>query len=244
MTCLPVGDMALTVVFEQKIAENINRRVVEMASRLAKRPVKGVVEIVPAYASLTIYYDPLIISYQEMVERLHELDHMSGEYEEKQRIVTFPALYGGEQGPDLNDVADHHGLTPQQVIDLHTSALYRVYMLGFSPGFPYLGGLPRQLSTPRLDTPRLHIPAGAIGIAGSQTGIYSIDSPGGWRIIAHTPVPLFRLDEDPPFLLRVGDLVRFMPVTDEEYQEIVQQVNHGTYQPQIVDHTGKEVNGS
>lgn len=231
-TCSPVGDTAIMVRFEQVIAEHVNRRVVNMAFSLEKRAVKGIVEIVPAYASLMIYYNPLELSYEEIVQIVQQLADAAPSAQQSERTVLIPALYGGEYGPDLGDVARYHQISEERVIQLHSSVRYRVYMLGFSPGFPYLGGLPDVLATPRLATPRLHIPAGSIGIAGAQTGIYSVDSPGGWRIIAHTPVPLFQLDRDPPFLLRIGDWLRFQPVTPEQYDAIAQQVAAGTYTPE------------
>jgi len=214
-----------------------------MASQLERLAIKGIVEIVPAYASLTIYYNPLDVSYQEIVRVVQQLRDAAPSSRRWERTVTIPALYGGEHGPDLTEVARYHQLSEQEVIRLHAAPRYRVYMLGFSPGFPYLGGLPEVLATPRLETPRLRIPAGSIGIAGAQTGIYSVDSPGGWRIIAHTPVPLFRLDDNPPFLLRVGDWLRFQPITREQYEAIARQVKAGTYQPEIVETSENEVNG-
>jgi inhibitor of KinA len=233
---MPVGDTAVSVQFEPEISQEVNRQVTDLASRLAEQNIKGIVEFVPTYAALMIYYDPLQISYQAIVEILHSLEQTEACRQETQRTVFFPALYGGEHGPDLEDVARYHQLTSEEVIYLHSSAEYRVYMLGFSPGFPYLGGLPQQICTPRLETPRRSIPAGSIGIAGAQTGVYSISSPGGWRIIAHTPVPLFQLsDEEQPFLLRAGDTVKFLPVSLADYQEICEQIKNKTYSPQMVE---------
>jgi inhibitor of KinA len=136
------------------------------------------------------------------------------------RLVILPVLYGGEQGPDLDFVARHHQLSVEEVIALHSGPEYLVYMIGFAPGFPYLGGLPERLATPRLEKPRLSVPKGSVGIGGAQTGVYSVDSPGGWRLIGRTPVPLYDPRKDPPALLQAGDRVRFRPVTAAEAAEI------------------------
>lgn len=225
LTCLPVGDSAVSVRFAQVISPEVNQMVTNMMQSLEAQQIKGIKEFVPCYASLMIYYDPLQISFQKIVEIIQNQEQSAYANTERQRLITIPCLYGGEYGPDLEGVARYHGLTPQEVIDLHSSVIYRVYMLGFSPGFPYLGGLPERLVTPRLETPRAATPAGSIGIAGEQTGIYSLSTPGGWRIIGHTPVPLFAPDkQEQPFLLRAGDLIRFLPVTEQEYKEVSQLI--------------------
>lgn len=235
---MPVGDTALAVQFKQEISREVNRQVTTLANRLAARRVKGIVEFVPTYCTLMIHYNPMEISYQEIVALLDTLDESDMSLQEMQRTVWIPVLYGGQSGPDLEELARYHGLTPGEVAQLHSSALYHVYMIGFSPGFPYLGGLPPQIATPRLTTPRAFIPAGSVGIAGSQTGIYSLSTPGGWRIIGHTPLPLFRpQNEGEPFLLRAGDQVKFVPVSDEDYREIAEQIKRNTYTPHIVEQT-------
>lgn len=233
--CVPVGDQAISLQFTQEISLHVNDQVIKMAQWIRKLKLKGVIELVPSYTSLLIYYNPLVITYNEVIEQLHAYTNIDHELVTRQkRIITIPALYGGEYGPDLEDVAELHDLTVADVIKLHISVAYRVYMLGFSPGFPYLGGLPIALHTPRLPTPRTMIPAGSIGIAGSQTGIYSLSTPGGWRIIAHTPVPLFDLgNEKDPFLLQAGDSIRFLSVNIAEYREISEQIKQGLYTPMI-----------
>jgi KipI family sensor histidine kinase inhibitor len=130
------------------------------------------------------------------------------------RLIEIPVRYGGADGPDLEDVARHTGLTPEGVIERHASVEYLVYFLGFSPGFPYLGGMPAELATPRLSTPRKRVPAGSVAIGGAQTGIYSVESPGGWRLIGHTPLPLFDPSHHPPAFLQMGDSIRFVPVKE------------------------------
>lgn len=228
--CMPIGDTALTVQFDPVISEKVNRQVHRLHKTLEKRFVKGIIEMVPAYASLLIYYDPTVLPYQRLMAEIEACHSTSYTEVATERRVWLPALYGGSYGPDLLDVARLNGLTPDEVISLHSGTEYRVYMLGFSPGFPYLGGLPDSLHTPRLAEPRKVVPRGSIGIAGSQTGIYSLDTPGGWRIIAHTPVPLFQREKDKPFLLGASDLVRFVPVQLAEYFEICNAVDNGTYQ--------------
>lgn len=136
----------------------------------------------------------------------------------KERIVSIPVLYGGEVGPDLEYVAKHHGISPEEVIQIHSKNDYLVYMIGFAPGFPYLGGLDERIATPRKKTPRLQIAAGSVGIAGNQTGVYPLETPGGWQIIGRTPRKLFLPNQSPPTLLQSGDTIRFVPITPEEYK--------------------------
>ena len=145
-------------------------------------------------------------------------------------MVEIPTLYGGEYGPDLDHVADHNGLTPEEVIQIHSSADYLVYMMGFTPGFPYLGGMSENIATPRLQTPRTAIPAGSVGIAEQQTGVYPIESPGGWQLIGRTPVQLFDPQRDPPVVVEAGDFIRFAPITETTYYVVQQQVQVGSYQ--------------
>lgn len=238
LTCVPVGDSAVSVRLPQVISPEVNNFVTQLARNLTALKINGIMEFVPCYASLMIYYNPLQISYQQVVEIVHQQKLAVTTKQGKQRLITFPARYGGKYGPDLEGVAQFHGLTVQEVICLHSTAVYRVYMLGFSPGFPYLGGLPQQLATPRLETPRADTPAGSIGIAGEQTGIYSLSTPGGWRIIAHTPVALFDSDNpEAPFLLRAGDLIKFQPVTQAEYKEICCMINERRFSLPIAETT-------
>ncbi len=232
--CLPVGDMAIAVQFEQEISQMVNQQVINLASRVAAQNLTGIVELVPTYASLMIYYNPLHVSYHELVKAIHSLGDEAGVTARKRRRVYIPTYYGGECGPDLEELARYHQLAVEEVVRLHAEADYLVYMLGFSPGFPYLGGLPAQLATPRLKTPRPFIPAGSVGIAGSQTGIYSIASPGGWQIIGHTPIALFRMyDEQDPFLLKAGDRIKFVSTSWEEYADIAEQIKRNSYTPRI-----------
>lgn len=220
-TCSPAGDRAILVQFEQKISVEINRKVIALAWCLKEQRLPGIEEWVPAYASLLIYYNPLKIGYNHLVEKLTSLDVGADDDTNVQtKVHELPVLYGGEWGVDLEDVARYHDMTIEEVVHIHSAPTYPVYMVGFAPGFPYLGGLDHRIHTPRLESPRLKVPAGTVGIAGQQTGIYPLDSPGGWRLIGHTPIPLFRPNHPEPVLISAGDFVRFMPITEDEYRHI------------------------
>ncbi len=223
-TVHPVGDSALLVVFEQRIALEIGAAVAALNTRVLAANIPGVGETVPAFASLMVTYDPLVTDYDTAAVALQKLANApdTDSAAESGRLVTIPVCYGGEFGPDLPFVAQHTGLSEQEVIALHAGRDYRIYMLGFLPGFPYLGGLDERLFTPRLPTPRTAIPAGAVGIGGEQTGIYPIASPGGWQLIGRTPLKLF----DPaagtlPYA--AGDRIRFQPITRAEFDALAQK---------------------
>ena len=213
---LPAGDQALVVELGDKIDPLVNRRVRDLMDAMEAAKVEGVFDLVPTYRSILVYYDPMRTSPPELEATVTELDRSSEDRNlEEPRTIEIPTLYGGEYGPDLEFVAERAGLTAQEVIDIHSGADYQVYMMGFSPGFPYLGGMSERLTTPRLETPRLEIPAGSVGIAESQTGVYPLASPGGWRLIGRCPLKLFDPDAEPPSLLAAGDRVRFVPISDE-----------------------------
>jgi len=210
---LPAGDAALLVEFANEISEPVNRQVQALAHALALARRPGLGEAIPAYRSLLVYYDAQQLAYADVQEQVAALAARSQAITLPQpALKEIPVVYGGEFGPDIAFVAQHNNLSVEQVIRLHSAATYRVYMLGFSPGFAYLGGLPEALATPRLPTPRTRVPAGSVGIAGQQTGIYPQATPGGWRIIGRTPLRLFDPAQDPPTLLQAGDLVRFVPL--------------------------------
>ena len=184
---------------------------------LGEHPLPGLGEPLPTYRSLLLHYDPLRLSFAEVTALVEEaLTRVEGRARPEPRLVEIPTCYGGEFGPDLEFVARHNGLSPEEVMRFHSSSLYPVYMLGFSPGFAYLGGLPHAIAAPRLSTPRTLVPAGSVGIAGEQTGIYPIATPGGWRLIGRTPLKLFDPYRDPPALLRPGDKVRFVIISEEQ----------------------------
>lgn len=214
----PVGDQAALVEFEQKIDESVNTEVMELASRIESMGRREFVETVPAFASLLVYYDPLRMSFAECAEILEKLASRTGTGAgHTGKLVEIPVCYGGIYGEDLEYVARHAGLTTEEVIRIHSGREYRIYMLGFLPGFPYLGGMDERLTTPRLSSPRTKIPAGSVGIGGSQTGIYPVYSPGGWQLIGRTPVTLFSPGKGGTLPYEAGDRIRFVPICEEEY---------------------------
>jgi inhibitor of KinA len=227
---LPGGDSALFVEFGDAIDPELNRRVRRLQLAVQEARLPEVVEVVPTYRSLLVCYRPAQVSLAELSARLEVL---AGDIEARrlpESIVTeIPTAYGGEYGPDLGFVAEHNGLSPQELIDLHAGAAYLIYMLGFIPGFAYLGGMSPRTAAPRLATPRVEIPAGSVGIAGNQTGVYPADSPGGWRLIGRTPIELFHPDRQPPALLQAGNYVRFVPITADEFGRIREEVKRGVY---------------
>ena len=208
----PVGETAFTIEFGDRVDADLNRRVHALDALLEDAPLDGIVERVPTYRSLLIVFDPLTTNVAALQTELLRL--ATGDLAQSPiapgRLIKIPVRYGGSDGPDLDDVAAHCGLTPADVIAQHAAVTYQVAMLGFAPGFTYLLGLPPALATPRLATPRLRVPPGSVGIAGNQTGIYALSTPGGWRIIGHTPLLLFDPDRDKPFMVEAGDRVRFV----------------------------------
>ncbi len=213
---LDAGESCLVVELGDRIDLIVNRRVRALSVAVEQAGLVGIREAVPTFRSLAIYYDPLKIDRDALTGRIGALLDSAPEVgEQTSRIVEIPTTYGGEKGPDLAFVAQYTGLSEQEVVRLHTEPLYDVYMLGFTAGFAYLGGLPERLAVPRLPTPRLRVPAGSVGIGGTQTGIYPVESPGGWRIIGQTRLPLFDASCQPPASLLPGDKVRFVLVTEE-----------------------------
>jgi KipI family sensor histidine kinase inhibitor len=209
MRVVDSSDRSLLMVFDDRISLAAHRDVLRLTPLLGS--VRGVVNVHPAYASILIDFDPLRIGRRDMERTAEELFAQAASAPiPKPRTVEIPVAYGGEYGPDLEAVAALTGHTPDEVVAIHSGAEYLVYFLGFSPGFPYLGGLPESIAAPRLETPRKRVPAGSVAIGGRQTGVYPMASPGGWRIIGRTPLRLFEPDADPPVLLEMGDHVRFV----------------------------------
>ena len=224
------GDTSVAVVFGNEISIDINTRIRAFDEALAEEQIDGVYETVPTYCSLTIHYAPEKIRYDELKERLEALLAVSHKAQKLNTIVMeIPVVYGGEYGPDLETVAAHNGMTPEDVVRIHSGAEYLIYMLGFTPGFSYMGGMDESIATPRLKTPRVLIPAGSVGIAGKQTGIYPIDSPGGWQLIGRTPVKLYDAHRDTPILLDAGLHVKFIPIDEAEYKRIETRIEQGRY---------------
>ena len=215
---LLMGDRGLLLEFGDEISAEVNEKVRKIALAIQAEPPDGLVEVVPTYRSLLVLYNPLIIPLEGLKKRLKLLDKGLKEISfPDPKLTKIPVLYGGNFGPDLEKVTEYLHLTSEEVIRLHCSKPYFIYMIGFMPGFPYMGELPDALITPRLKTPRLSVPAGSVAIAQKQTGIYPVESPGGWHILGRTPVRLFNPGEEPPALLRMGNLVQFYPISEKEF---------------------------
>lgn len=215
------SDQSLLVSFGQQITLESHQRVRKLLRLLQSEPIEGIRNLHPAYCSLLIKFDPRKLDHDKLqswlLPCLARLPKTS--LAEPQR-VEIPVCYGGEFGPDLNELAAMHGMTPAQIIELHSSPIYIVYFLGFAPGFAYLGGLPEALASPRLETPRANVPQGSVGIGGNQTAVYPFATPGGWRLIGRTPVAMFCRDHARMNLLQIGDRVRFRPISEKEFAEL------------------------
>ena len=228
---LTAGDSSLLIEFGNEISPEINRRIAAVVELMREQHIEGVVDVIPAFCSLLVNYDPRVVGYEKMKKRLESLvrvDIKVGQV--KRKIFEIPVLYGGEYGPDLASIAEHAGISQDEVIAIHSSRDYLIYMLGFLPGFCYLGGLDERIHTPRLSNPRLRIRAGSVGIGGSQTGIYPLDSPGGWQLMGMTPVKTYDPEREIPILVEAGNYIRFVPIDEEQYKQIQAQVEDGSYQ--------------
>jgi len=229
------SDQALIVYFEtfakksgakashlqNQVTTESHEQVRKLLRLLELEPITGVRNLHPAYCSILFKFDAKLLRHEELEETLHSyIERMKKVALPEPRMVEIPVCYGGEFGRDLKEVAELHGMTPEAVINLHASTTYRVYFLGFAPGFAYLGQLPDALVTPRLATPRRSVPAGSLGIAGNQTGVYPIATPGGWRLLGRTPVAMFRPDRAEMSLLAIGDRVRFVPISREQFAKL------------------------
>ena len=218
---LPLGDSAITIEFGNEIDPLINARAIAFAKAVVDQGWYGILDVVPTYRSVIVFFDPLQWSSSGLAKKLNVLPRpQPNKTGSNGTLHEIPVLYGGEWGPDLEEVATFAGLTPAQAIELHASTHYRVYMLGFSPGFPYLGLVPEPLAMPRRSTPRTKVPAGSVGIADRQTGIYPSATPGGWRLIGRTPISICRKTGSTPFLLRPGDSVQFKSIDRDEFNRL------------------------
>jgi len=214
-----MGDCSLIVELGDKINPEINRRVSALTVLLEGNPLDGLIDIVPAYRSILVIYQPLKTNVMALKKWIDGMEEKVMEIHlPEPETIDIPVVYGGRYGPDLEWVSQYHKITPEEVIRLHTVNTYHVYMIGFTPGFPYMGELPEELETPRKETPRTEIPEGSVGIAQRQTGIYPVVSPGGWQIIGCSPLNLFNPNHDPPALLKAGDMVRFSPIDEEDFR--------------------------
>lgn len=228
-----LGDTALIVRFEQQINPAINGLVQQFKHSIELLHLEGILHILPNYCDITLFYDPSIISFQNLISRLKTIDIQLEQTYRTVQLLHIPVCYNELLGIDIAYVAKYNHINIDEVIKKHSSQKYLVYMLGFTPGFTYLGGLDPMLSTPRLDTPRKVIPAGSVGIAGNQTGIYPIDSPGGWQIIGQTPIKMFDINREPEVLVESGDYIQFDPVTFDEYQLIKEKIRANLYKYQL-----------
>jgi len=217
-TFLLMGDRGLLLEFGDEISPKVNEKVRRMALAIQAEAIEGIVETVPTYRSLLILYNPLILPIEDLKKRLESIEEKLQLLPlSKPELTRIPAVYGGSYGPDIDYVAEYHRISSEEVIRLHCSKPYLIYMIGFMPGFPYMGELPQELAIPRLKTPRLSVPTGSVAIAQKQTGIYPMESPGGWQIIGRTPVKLFDPQKKPPSLLQMGDFVQFYQISEKEF---------------------------
>ena len=218
---LLAGDSGLLVEFGAAIDPEINRKVRQIFLSLEETPIEGIIEVIPTYRSVLISYNPLLTDPETLKRGILDRENNLDKWEILlPETVEIQVAYGDEFGPDLEFVAQYNELTPEEVIQVHTSGTYLIYMIGFTPGFPFLGGLSEKIFTPRLEKPRQLVPAGSVGIANNQTGIYSIDSPGGWQLIGKTPIKLYDPTGSPPILLKAGNYLKFKSISKKEYQEI------------------------
>lgn len=228
------GDRGILVNFEQRIEAAINQEVIQLSERLVAKHGKGLIYTIPAYCSLTIQYDPSLLSFNQLSKSIEELaNNPMSQAETHVRKLEIPVCYDPDFGLDLASLCQSKGLSSEQLITEHTTPHYRVYMLGFLPGFVYMGKLPKILSCKRRSDPRLRVPQQSVAIAGEQTGIYPSEAPGGWNIIGRTPLPLIAPEQSEPFLFKAGDLVKFKAIDRLEFQRIEEAVMEGNYQIQV-----------
>lgn len=219
------GDRGLLVEYGDVIDPDVNNKVRSMAIIMEKESSKSVIETIPTYRSLLIIYDPAITNPTKLEKEILVLEERISQIKiPPPDTVEIPVCYGGEFGPDIQFVADHNSITKDDVIRIHSGAEYQIYMIGFTPGFPFLGGLPKELHTPRLETPRSFVPERSVGIANNQTGIYPLASPGGWQLIGKTPLRLFAPEHSNPFIYKVGDRIKFKPISAEDYNRLAGEV--------------------
>lgn len=240
MKIYPVGDMAISVDFGNVIEEAVNDQVMRLKAMLGESNVPGVEEMLPSYRALMICYDPNRISYAELsrkVTEMHALSEKKASSAGTRIVRIIPCCYGGEYGEDLQGMEELTGLSQKEIINIHAGTDYKIYMLGFLPGFVYLGGMDERIAAPRLESPRVSIPAGSVGIGGKQTGVYPIASPGGWRLIGTTPVKFYDPQAKKPILCNAGEYIRFQPISKEEYQSIESKIKAGEWEPEIEKRT-------
>lgn len=230
----PYGDRGIRIQFGSTISPETHQLIRSFSVLLEKEQLPGVIEWIPTYTAISLYYDPYVVSYGKLASRIVEMGKELPQMKvPAANVIHIPTCYGDVHGPDLKEVARYNGLDEDEVIAIHSGREYLIYMIGFTPGFPYLGGMSPKIATPRLAVPRAKIPTGSVGIAGGQTGIYSLETPGGWQLIGRTPLKLYDPNREPPVLLRAGHYIKFTPISAKEYKHIEHEVIHGTYKPMI-----------
>ena len=231
----PAGDHAMVVEFGSIIAENINQKVHALAGWIEEKQIEGVVELLPTFRSLMIYYDCHVVSFERLKRKVSEFDDTKvSAGAEKKKITKVPCCYGARFGSDLHDMEKILGIDKDEIIRIHSSVCYKIYMLGFLPGFVYLGGLDKRIEVPRLSSPRVKINPGSVGIGGNQTGVYPVASPGGWRLIGGTPLDFYDPDREKPILCNAGEYIRFVPIHIDEYYDIRHLGLKGQYEPEVI----------
>lgn len=231
---LSCGESAIVMEFANEIDKNVNAKIRSIVDSIDNDKLDYIIDILPTYRSILIQYDVLKIGYNELIQKLKTYENMAtSSQNETVRLITIPTVYGKEYGQDIEFVASHNNITVDEVIKIHTSTDYLVYMLGFIPGFTYLGGMSEKIATPRLASPRAKIDGGSVGIAGTQTGTYPTDSPGGWQIIGRTPLNLFDPTKEPPVFINSGDYIRYVSINEDEFAKIKKDVENGTYKVDI-----------
>ena len=218
---IPCGDRAVMLECGYGIDLEVNRHVRRMFLIARKSDIKGIVETIPCYRSLLVYYDPIELDLATVEQKFREIERSMGELRlSPPKLVEIPVAYGGDFGPDIEFVAEFNGISTENVIELHTTPVYITCMYGFDPGFALLMGLPARLETPRMENPRLKVPAGSVGIGAVQTGIYPFERAGGWRLIGRTPLKMFDVGRDPQILVDIGDEIQFISISECEYARI------------------------